>query len=146
MSEYPRTPCRWCGKAITNNLLQHHERVCLARPGQFEITRQALDDGTGGIVAPDAYRGDGRQLGELALRELFGNWVAVAAAFGLRPRRGVGRPCKPPAASSDPPPLPAAQPASYRQSDDGLLIAPGRLTPTVVEDDRWPGYVRRLLR
>jgi hypothetical protein len=82
----PTTPCPHCHCAYTNNVLQRHMVICLARPEVYAATRAALDDGTGTIKPTKLYaKTHGNTPSDNALYDLVGStrWRDVAAYFGL---------------------------------------------------------------
>ncbi len=75
--------CQYCGMEATN--LAQHRRRCVFDPQVRAKLLEALDDGAGRIVPQKRYRAIRQQpVSDITLVKLYGNWGAVAAAFGLQ--------------------------------------------------------------
>jgi hypothetical protein len=80
-------PCPHCGRDLQPGAGQYqHIAVCLGNPEFFAVVRQALDDGTGGIVTKREYKArPSRPISsESLLAQIPGYaWWRVAEHFGL---------------------------------------------------------------
>lgn len=84
--------CRYCHNEFSKNV-EIHEKRCALSPDLYQVTRQALDDGTGTIVPQFVYRSlvSSNAVSYMGLYKNFGNWRNVAKVFDLRFHENVGR-------------------------------------------------------